>query len=175
MRKPMLKGKTLRYTFRCAIGLGIVIALAAFAPSIVAFGWHLTHAAKQDYAGYQITIPPGSFLHRSSNEIEIFHARTIFSTNFYRISEIIVQAMGRSADLSRFDTVISKDFAQRGKPLPVLFRTTVGGTPLACSQEKENSYWSVSCLSADGLSIVYVGDFEGIWELHSILEGARKL
>ena len=174
MRKLMLTGNTLRRTFRCAIGVGIVIALAAFAPSIVAFGWHLTHSVKQEYAGYQITIPPGAFLHRSTNKIEIIHARTVFSTDFYRISEVIVQVMGRRTDLSHFDTVVSKDAMQHGKPVPLLFHTTMGGTPLACYQGKIDSNGTIYCFSADGLSVDSIGDDEGARELHTILEGIHK-
>jgi hypothetical protein len=175
MRKLMLKGKILRCIFRYAIGVGIVIALAIFAPAIIACGWHLTHAAKQDYAGYQITIPSGSFLHRSSNKIEIIHARTVFSRDYYRFSMITVIETGHHTDLSRLGPVIAKDFEQRGEPLPVIFQTTIGGTPLACFQQKPDSYWNVFCFSADGLGIVYAGDFEQIGELNTLLDGARKL
>jgi hypothetical protein len=171
MRKP-----TLSKTLRCTLSIGIALLLLAFAPAIATWGWHLTHPDTAEYAGYWFRVPSGFVLRRTSNGLDIIHGQTVFSTKLYRLAMITVEQTDQRRDLTRWEPTIAKETAQLRLNAPQTFRTVVGGTPLACYQENSHAdWWVVVCMSADGMNINYVGDFDHIPELHAILEGARKL
>jgi hypothetical protein len=149
-------------------------ALAALAPAILTFGWHLTHSAEQDYAGYRITVPPGFIVLRTSKELRLIRARTVFSTDIYEISGAFLDQTGQHVDVVRWESAVVKGSA----PSAALqtFNAAIGGTALGCYQSPASQgKWHVGCVSEDGLNLGYAGDLDTIRELRAILEGARKL
>jgi hypothetical protein len=170
MPRPIRKSKTPRY----AVYICLVVLLAVFAPAIVTFGWHLSHSAEQDYAGYRITVPQGYIVVRSSNELRLIRARTVFSTDFYQISGAFLDQTGQHVDLARWESAVAKG----ASPSAALqtFSANIGGTALGCYQSAASpGKWHVGCVSEDGLNLGYAGDLTTIRELRAILEGARKL
>jgi hypothetical protein len=170
MPRPIRKSKAPVY----AVYICIVIAIAVLAPAIVTFGWHLAHSAEQDYAGYRITIPQGYIVVRSSNQLRLIRARTVFSTAFYQISGAFLDQTGQHVDLARWQSEVAK-----GSPPSAALQTfsaNMGGTALGCYQSAaSDGKWHVGCVSQDGLNLGYSGDLDTIRELRAIFEGARKL
>jgi hypothetical protein len=153
-----------------------LVALAALAPAIAAFGWHLLHSPQQDCAGYQITVPPGYFVLRSGNQLRLVRMRTVFSTSFYQISGAFMEPTGQHVDLARWESAVAKGSAQQATAAPRMFRAAIGGTVLGCYQSPAvDGRWHVGCVGEDGLNLGYAGDLDTIREMRAILEGARKL
>jgi len=175
MRMPIVPVKARRCTLLLALCV-CILAASIFWPAIGTFGWHVAHKAKRDYAGYQIAVPPEFIARQSPVELKLIRARTVFSPDLFQISMVTFGRVGSEIDLMRFESVVAKESEHAGSTSPYIFRTAIGETPLACRQKKlpESKNWNVLCLSAVGLSVSYVGDFDGIRDFHAILERTRK-
>ena len=170
MPAKIRKSKTPRYAlYSCT-----AVLLAACAPAMLAFGWHLTHTAQQDYAGYRITVPQGYMAVRSASELRLIRVQTVFSMEVYRISAAYLAQTRQHVDLAQWESAVAKG----ASPSAALktFGATIGGTALGCYQSAASpGKWHVGCVSEDGLNLGYAGDLDTIRELRAILEGARKL
>jgi hypothetical protein len=104
-------------------------------------------------------------------------AETVLAKKFFRFAMVTINQTGRSIDLDRFDLAAAQIAARNGTPTPVRFRTAIGGTPMACTQQEnvDTAYQETDCLSTDGIQLYYVGDLDTITTLRAVVEGAQKL
>jgi hypothetical protein len=104
-------------------------------------------------------------------------AKTILAKKFFRFAMVTINQTGKSIDLDRFDAAVAQIAAKNGTSIPDRFRTQIGGTPMACTQQEnvDTAYLETDCLSTDGIQLYYVGDLDTIGTLRAVVEGAQKL
>jgi hypothetical protein len=166
---------------RLSARLIVFLFLAAISvlvePRLIAVAWHLTHAPIREFGAYRITVPDGVFAYRSGNELRLVGAKTILAKKFFRFAMVTINQTGKSIDLDRFDAAVAQIAAKNGTSIPDRFRTEIGGTPMACTQQEnvDTAYLETDCLSTDGIQLYYVGDLDTIGTLRAVVEGAQKL
>jgi hypothetical protein len=150
----------------------LVIIVAALAPVLFPFAWHLIHRKSQYYAGYVISVPGRFILLKSQNRARLVSARTVFSNQVYKFELIEMHQGNRVVDIEAWRKEALMAMIQKKYTNVQSFDISAANIPTTCverSQDNPEVATIVYCKNSSGLVIQYFGDRAGVSQLLEIL------
>lgn len=169
--------KIKRYSLSALICGSVILALTAFAPSIIPMLWHITHSSSQLIDGYAVRVPRSSIAMHEGKGIKILRAKLGVPSTLYNFESIEIQPHQGRVDLGKWRDASMRAAVNHGFLGIKTYDLEFAGEPAACIERTgEDSYVPriVFCTNAENMLIQYFGDEQGIVSMRDILRNTRR-